>query len=106
MRLDEKINETWDRAIAYRQAMQSQARVVADYEETAKMENLEEWMGAKNSDQRKALILRVLADEDDYHNARDAYADARDRFKIAMLEVERLRMLLTYTAGGGTIYGG
>lgn len=92
--MEKRIELAWDEAIAHRARMIEAQHALADVEETAKMDNLDEWVGAKNNDVRRAIVLRALADDVEYHEARVAYRNEKDAFKLAMLHIERLRMLI------------
>lgn len=92
--MDNRIKETFDNLVESREAMMAAQGAMEDLEETAKMDNLNEWVAAKNNDVRRAIILRELSDNNEYHAHRRAYRDARDAFKLARLEVERIRMMV------------
>ena len=94
MKLEDRVNEAFDDAIRFRAAMQSAWRAMQQHEETAKMENLEEWVAAKNNDIRKAIVLRALEENHEYQTWRSQYADARDDLKLALLDIERVKLLV------------
>ena len=92
--LSERIEAAYDRAVEVEDHMQTLARQIELQEETAKMDNLEECTAAKNNDIRRAIILRALSEDEGYHVARSTYAVARNRYRLAHLEIERLRLLV------------
>ena len=101
--LEERIEAEFDRAIAAKSDMQTNASKIADSEETAKMDNLDEWTGAKNNDVRHSIVLRALAEDEDYHTARQGYRAARDRYRLAVLEIERLKLLVAARAAAPAV---
>ena len=99
--LSERIEAAYDRAVGARRTMQIEQTVMADEEQSAKMDNLEEWTAAKNNDIRRAIVERALGEPNGvegapslYWNARRAYTDARNEYRLAHLEIERLRLLV------------
>lgn len=99
--LAERIETAFDKARQSKAVMQQSYREIEAAEETAKMDNLDEWTGAKNNDVRRAIILRELAQDDDYHNARKAYQGARDTYRLDLLEIKRLELLVEDRKAGG-----
>ncbi len=97
--LAERIEAAFDEAVGAKRRMQINLRGITELEETAKMENLDEWVGAKNNDVRRAIVLRDLAEDEDYDRARFEYDNARDRYRLALLEIERLKLLVALEAG-------
>lgn len=93
--MKDRIERAWNEVIKHRAAMMTAAAVIEQAEENAKMENREEWANAKNNDVRKTIVLRELAGDPTYQAARVKYKDERNMYKLEMLEVERLRMLIS-----------
>lgn len=93
--LYERIEEAYDRAIRERGSMLADLGTMRRIEERVKVEHKDEWAGAKNNDVRATLLAGWLADEDyDYAAYRDCYEKARDEYRLALLEIERLRLLV------------
>lgn len=98
--IHERIEAAFDTAINNRTKMMDAQASMQRAEETAKMENLEEWTQAKNNDVRKAIILRELADDESYHEERANYERRRGLYRLDLLEIERLKLLVEYTRAG------
>jgi hypothetical protein len=96
--MEDRINEAWDRAINARQRMRWQADLVDEAQEEIKLANLTDYLTAKNSEQRQLLLLSWLKDNEQFQIARQNYRQARDDYRIAMLEIQRLRMLIESAA--------
>lgn len=94
MTLTERIEAAFDAVIASKAQMHEALYFMDLAEESARMDNIEEWASAKNNDVRRAIVLRELADNEDYHAARTRHRDNRDGFRLGMLEVERLKLLV------------
>lgn len=101
--LTARIEAAFDSAIVCKSRMQAEANDIAAAEETAKMDNLEEWTAAKNNDVRRAIVLRELADDEGYHASRKIYRAARDDYRLALLEIERLKVLVAHLGAAGGI---
>jgi hypothetical protein len=97
--MTDRIEAVFNAAVAAKRNMQASANDVAAAEETAKMDNLDEWVGAKNNDVRRSIILRELDDDEAYYVARQLYRDARDSYRLALLEIERLKLLVAWERG-------
>lgn len=100
LNLSERIEAAYDRATEARRAMTVARNVMADIEANAKQEHPEEWASAKNNDVRAVLLARWVAENptgdtsDDYFETRAERQDAELTFKLALLEIERLRLLV------------
>lgn len=101
--MEQKINEVFDRVIGAKRLVQTAAYAIKSQEMDARMENLDEWIQARNNDVRQAIIDRALANDQDYWSDRVQYENARDEYELAMLEVERLRVLIA-SARAGVMY--
>jgi hypothetical protein len=102
--VEETINKAYDRAVQRRLEMAFRGSEIQDAEETAKMDNLDEWVAAKNNDVRRAIILRALADDERYHENRKMYRASREDLRIALINVERVKTLIAgYRAGGDAL---
>lgn len=109
--LSERIENAYDVAVEAKRTMQVEQSIMADEEQSAKMDNLDEWTAAKNNDVRRSIIERELGEPGGvdgapslYWTARRAYIGARDRYRLALLEIERLRLLVEAAkAGGGAV---
>lgn len=102
--MEKEINAVYDRVVRLRLDMAFRSSEIQDDEETAKMDNLEEWTSAKNNDVRRAIILRALADDEHYHANRKQYRAMREDLRIALINVERVKTLIAgYRAGGDAL---
>lgn len=97
--LNERIETAFDEAIRHRRAMLEARYEVSNKEANAKLEYRDDWAGAKNNDVRRVLLEEWLAGDDVYWQARLAYDKARDEYRVALLEIERLKLLVAL--GGG-----
>lgn len=98
--LPERIEVEFNQVVDAKAQMQFRAGQIHLAEETAKTDNLEEWTAAKNNEVRRAIVLSVLADDEAYHEARSVYQEARDRYRLALLEIERLKLLVEARKAG------
>lgn len=94
MTLNERIETAFDEAIEHRWLMLEARHQISNKEANAKVEHRDDWAGAKNNDVRKVLLEEWLANDDVYWQARLAYDKARDEFRVALLEIERLKLLV------------
>lgn len=92
--MEKRINEQFDILSKAKSVAFDSQRTMDRIAENAKMENLDEWVAAKNNDVRHALILRALADNEEYHAARKTLLDAQHVVEVTELEVKRIRYLL------------
>ena len=92
--LSERIEAAYDRAIEARRAMLAARDAMAVLEAQAKQDHADEWAGAKNNDVRAVLLHGWLSGEDAYLEASDDYEGSRAAYRLALLEIERLRLLV------------
>lgn len=92
--LSERIEAAYDRAIEQRAIMLEARDAMAALEAGAKQDHAEEWATAKNNDVRAVLLHGWMADEDNYLEAFDDYEGGRKEYRLALLEIERLRLLV------------
>lgn len=95
--LVEQVNANYGFLFEAKQDMQRQWSIMQDSEETAISDLGEAWISAKNNDIRKALVREQLANDQDYQDARLKYREARDAFRLAQIEVERVKTLTLVT---------
>lgn len=98
--LSERIEAAYDEVIQQRQQMLHALGEIRRAEESAKVDHSDEWAAAKNSDVRKVLLAEWLAGDEPYQDARVAYEQARDSFRLEMLEIERLKLLVELAKAG------
>ena len=96
--MEERINAAWDRVVELRRDMGFRKVEIENAEETAISDLGDEWTNAKNNDVRRALVREKLASEERYQENRKMYRAAREDLRVALLEVERLRMLIDSAA--------
>ena len=96
--MEERINAAWDEVVRARKSMELSRWATDDAEETAISDLGDEWTNAKNNDVRRALVREKLAEDLDYHEARNQYRKARAELRVALFEVERLKMLIDSAA--------
>ena len=92
--LSERIEAAYDRAMELRKAMMQDLLMVRVKEQQAKLEHADEWASAKNSEVRGVLLAGWLASDEHYEAYKDNYEGHRDRYRLAHLEIERLRLLV------------
>ena len=98
--LAERIEAAYNEVIEQRGRMLEAQGEIRRAEENAKVEHSDEWASAKNNDVRKVLLAEWLQNDDPYIQARIAYDDARDSFRLEMLEIERLKLLVELAKAG------
>lgn len=104
--LVERIEAAYDRAIQARRDMIVARNVLANIEANAKQEHEEEWASAKNNDVRAVLLAGWIAESptgdtgDDYFETRAERQEAELAFKLALLEIERLKLLVEAAKAG------
>lgn len=57
-------------------------------------------LGTLDPDIRRAIVLNALTDDEAYHEARNVYQEARDRYRLALLEIERLKLIVEARKAG------
>lgn len=92
--LSERIEAAYDRAIEQRRIMFGARDAMTGMEAGAKQQHADEWAAAKNNDVRAVLLYGWMGEEDDYLEAFDDYEGARMAYRLALLEIERLRLLV------------
>lgn len=90
----DQVNKAYSELYEWRREMQVHADAISDAEETAVQDILEEWQKAKSNEVRRGLVNDELADNEEYHNHRRLYRDARNRFRLCQIEVERCKTLV------------
>lgn len=104
--LAERIEATYEAAIRSREAMFNHRAVVQGREAAAKLEHADEWASAKNNDVRAVLLAAWLADDLVYQQRRGDYEDARDTYRLTLLEIDRLKLLVELEKADATRYAG
>lgn len=89
----------FDGAIIARQALHEAQNLLDDMTVVAKLTLGDEWLYAKNNDVRHLLIERHYSESLPYAQAKDDYRQSKLALRIALLEIERVR--LQVQAGGG-----
>lgn len=92
--LSERIEKAYDRAIEQRGIMLEARDAMTSLEAGAKQDHADEWAAAKNNEVRAVLLYGWMAGENDYLEAFDDYEGARKEYRLALLEIERLRLLV------------
>ena len=70
------------RLLELKRGIQANQRAIETAEENAKMEHIDEWTSAKNSDQRQAVLLGALADDADYRESRAHLRNNQDLYEL------------------------
>lgn len=89
--LTEEINAAYGRLTAEKESMQIAWHEMSDAEETAISDLGDDWVLAKNNDIRKALVREKLAEDESYQTSRKKYRGSRDAFRLAQIEIERIK---------------
>lgn len=97
--LADRIEAAFDRAIKSKSLMQYSQLTMRLISDDAKLEHRDEYAGAKNNDVRAVLLHDWLQDELEYWAARKNYDEARDDYRLALLEIERLKLLVALERG-------
>lgn len=92
--LEYQIEYVYMRLLELKRRIQANQRAIETAEENAKMEHIDEWTAAKNSDQRHAVLLGALANDADYHESRGDLRNNQDLYELYDLEVKRIKLLL------------
>lgn len=98
--LAERIEAAFDEAIEARSVMLYASRNLEDLRAQAKLEHADEWASAKNNDVRAVLLAGWLEEDDAYGKAVLEYQEGRIGFRLALLEIERLKLLVALEGGG------
>ncbi len=93
-----EIEQSYGRAIKARAAMFEMQRAIRHAEATAKVDHLDEWASAKNNDVRFVLLATWLQDNEEYWKQRRAYDSASEDYRMAHLEIARLKLLIQLVA--------
>lgn len=101
-----RIEDTYDARTAYESAMEMAQHSMDEARLRVKLENKDEYAGAKNNDVREVLMAEWLAEDEDYQEALEDYSIAARKAKRAELHAKRLRLLVDLAraevgAGGG-----
>ena len=102
MELVAEINAAYRSAMHHKAAMDESAEVMREIEEEVKLENREAWASAKNNDVRAIELLDWIRESDraeEYHKARRDYTESRAALRIALLDCERLKLLVQLQGG-------
>lgn len=102
--LTERIEAAYDEAIRLRREIDEARKILGDLETVEKIKHADEWTSAKNNDVRALLLASWLADHDAYHQGQMHYSGVRSAYRLALLEIERLKLLVeaTKAEGGGS----
>ena len=98
MTLAERIEAAFDEAKACRETMLDAGRNLEEMRAGAKLDHAEEWAGAKNNDVRAVMLAGWLEEESGYGKNVVEYQEGRDGYKLALLEIERLKLLVAASA--------
>lgn len=98
--LAERIERAYNEVCEQKRIMQKTLREFRGWEAATKLEHGEEWAAAKNDNVRKVLLDGWLEEDLDYQKARDSYESHRDRYRLALLEIERLKLLVEARKAG------
>lgn len=97
--LAERIEKAFHEAIVTRRHMELARWQIQDTESKAKAEHADEWSGAKNNDVRAVLLAGWLSGDEDYTEARQIYRESKLEHRLALLEIERLKLLVALERG-------
>lgn len=89
-----RIERAYDDAKNERLAMHRALETIRAVEAGAKAAHSEEWASAKNNDVRAVMLAEWCCEDSDYDQARADYDEAKIGFRLATLEIERLRLLV------------
>ena len=92
--LAERIEGWFDIHNAARDAIMEIETRLANEEKNARVEHIGEYMEAKNSDQRKAIVDDVLSQNESYQDDHVKLAHAKRHLERANNEISRLRALV------------
>jgi hypothetical protein len=98
--LSERIEAAYDETIKLRDDMALDKAVLRAKEEAAKLDHADEWEKAKNSEVRSVLLAGWLADDSTYAQAYGRYMSNREDYRLALLEIERLKLLVELAKAG------
>jgi hypothetical protein len=91
----ERIEDAYDAAAEHRANMHdAHGAMISQEEFVLKGERLAEFRSAKSNEVRKALLKDWLSDDEDYLLQKERYEENRFAFRLAMLEIDRLRLLV------------
>jgi hypothetical protein len=98
--LSERIEAAYDEAKAYRGRMFLERGEIEEREENAKIKHSQEWASAKNNDVRRVLLQEWLDGDAEYLHASQQYHIARNAYRLALLEIDRLKLLVELAKAG------
>lgn len=97
--LAERVEEVYFRLHSHKASAQLTYDTLRDLEEEVKLDHFDEWASAKNNDVRYIMVLRWinedLATAEAYHIARKAYREARNAYRLAVIDARKLELLAT-----------
>lgn len=97
--LIERIEAAFDRAIEARSKMDAALYLTRNLEAAAKADHADEWASAKNNDVRAVLLAGWLSGNEQYSLQREAYLGFQRTYRLALLEIERLKLLVEASKG-------
>lgn len=104
--LSEQVELAYAELTAQKANMQESWNTLSMEEENAIQENLADWFDSKNNDIRKQKVVSWLATNEEYQDARKRYRAAKDAFRLAQIEVERVKtMIAAVVAYGPALVG-
>ena len=89
--LPDQIRDVYARIDFKMRTIQTSQRNIKAAEANAMIEVFDDYMDAKNGDQRKALLVNHLKDDIDYHADHAKIAEAEDDLKLLYLKRDMLR---------------
>lgn len=92
--LEVRIESTFDELVMERRLMLEAEREISLKETNAKVENMEQWIAAKNGEVRSSLLAKWLEGDDEYWTYRKTYDDSRKNFRVGLLEAKRFELLI------------
>jgi hypothetical protein len=98
----DQVNNAYSLLHEWKNDMQVHADAIADLEEDAVQDILEDWQKARSNEVRRGLLQDQLDDNDEYKNHRRAYRTARNNFRLAQLEVERCKTVIAAIHAGSS----
>ena len=94
MTLTERIEAAYDEAKGWREQMLYAQRNLDEMRAEAKSNHADEWAGAKNNDVRAVMLAGWLYGDSHYDKNVLEYQEGRIGFRLALLEIERLKLLV------------
>lgn len=98
--LQERIETAYDGAVHLHRKIEFTTASIQESETRVKLVHQDDYMAAKNGDQRTLLMSGWLRADEDYMSATEDRQEAEIDLKLVRLEIERLRLLVELAKAG------